>query len=91
MLVPLINLEQKLLSNSYTPLSHVSPSLLQTVEGSWAWINPERAAFEHSSAQGIVHPLLKRKGQTASLCLVFVAGSWSLMSHTFDVLPVIHP
>lgn len=90
LLVPLINLGQKLLSNSYALLSHVSPSFLQTVKAPWEWISSEKAAFEHSSAQGSVHPLLKIKGQTSSPCLVFVACPWNLMSHTFDVLPVTH-
>lgn len=91
MLVPLINFEQNLLSSSNALLSHVSPSLLQTVEGPWVWVSPEKAAFDHSSSQGSVHPLFKRKGQTSSLCLVFVACPWNLMSCTFDVLPVTHP
>lgn len=90
MLVPLIDLEQKL-SNSYALLSHLLPGFLLTVEGPPAWISPEKAAFEHGSAQGNVHPLLKIKEQTSSLCLVFVACPWNLMSHTFDVLPVTHP
>lgn len=70
MLVLLMNLEWKWWFISPTLLSHVSVCLLQTMEASWAWINPkEKASFWHNYVQ--LDVLIKRKGQKSTLWLLF--------------------